>query len=61
MRGGATLDTKGFDRVLRQRIKGLAGIKLTVGIHRGKPITALMWRFMEHGITLVLKTRWAGN
>ncbi|MBC6554975.1 hypothetical protein GW721_03045 [Citrobacter braakii] len=36
MRGGATLDTKGFDRVLCQRIKGLAGVKLTVGIHRGK-------------------------
>ncbi|EMM6694579.1 hypothetical protein ACTQHD_07585 [Citrobacter freundii] len=35
MRGGATLETKGFDRVLRQRIQALAGISITVGIHRG--------------------------
>ncbi|EDV0261305.1 hypothetical protein YM80_001882 [Salmonella enterica subsp. salamae] len=36
MRGGARLETKGADRVIRQRIKSLAGIQLTVGIHRGK-------------------------
>ncbi|EBI6103166.1 hypothetical protein AAHK31_000518 [Salmonella enterica] len=36
MRGGARLETKGADRVIRQRIKSLAGIQLTVGIDRGK-------------------------
>ncbi|BDN97299.1 hypothetical protein KAM621c_24040 [Citrobacter braakii] len=36
MRGGAKFETKGFDRVIRQRFAALAGITLTVGIHRGK-------------------------
>jgi hypothetical protein len=36
MRGGAKFETKGFDRVIRQRVNALAGVKLTVGIHRGK-------------------------
>ena len=36
MRGGAKFETKGFDRVIRQRVKALAGISITVGIHRGK-------------------------
>ncbi|MFZ5128850.1 hypothetical protein ACV8TN_05550 [Citrobacter freundii] len=36
MRGGAKFETRGADRVIRQRIKALAGISLTVGIHRGK-------------------------
>lgn len=36
MRGGAKLETHGFNRVIRQRVKSLAGISVTVGIHRGK-------------------------
>ncbi|BBR58938.1 hypothetical protein [Klebsiella sp. WP4-W18-ESBL-05] len=36
MRGGARFETRGADRVIRQRIKALAGISITVGIHRGK-------------------------
>lgn len=36
MRGGARLETHGFNRVIRQRVKSLAGISVTVGIHRGK-------------------------
>lgn len=36
MRGGAKLETNGFNRVIRQRVKSLAGITVTVGIHRGK-------------------------
>lgn len=36
MRGGAKFETKGFDRAIRQRVKALAGISITVGIHRGK-------------------------
>ncbi|EML7082554.1 TPA: hypothetical protein ACM22U_000189 [Klebsiella pneumoniae] len=36
MRGGAKFETKGFDRVIRQRVNALAGISITVGIHRGK-------------------------
>lgn len=36
MRGGAKLETHGADRVIRQRIKALAGISITVGVHRGK-------------------------
>ncbi|MCW8351671.1 hypothetical protein [Citrobacter portucalensis] len=36
MRGGAKFETRGVDRVIRQRIQSLAGVTLTVGIHRGK-------------------------
>ncbi|EMS0915322.1 hypothetical protein WKJ17_002931 [Salmonella enterica] len=36
MRGGAKLETHGFNRVIRQRVKSLAGVSVTVGIHRGK-------------------------
>ncbi|WP_150317083.1 hypothetical protein [Enterobacter hormaechei] len=36
MRGGAKFETRGADRVIRQRIQSLAGVTLTVGIHRGK-------------------------
>lgn len=36
MKGGASFNTKGFDRVISMRKKALAGIRLTVGIHRGK-------------------------
>ncbi|WP_234113403.1 hypothetical protein [Citrobacter freundii] len=36
MRGGAKFETSGVDRVIRQRIQSLAGVTLTVGIHRGK-------------------------
>lgn len=36
MRGGAKFETRGYDRVIRQRIKSLANISITVGIHRGK-------------------------
>ncbi|NUL35046.1 hypothetical protein [Kosakonia sacchari] len=35
MKGGAKFETNGADRVLRSRFKQLAGISLTVGIHRG--------------------------
>lgn len=36
MKGGAKFETRGYDRVIRQRIKSLANITVTVGIHRGK-------------------------
>lgn len=36
MRGGAKFETRGADRLIRQRIQSLAGVTLTVGIHRGK-------------------------
>lgn len=36
MRGGAKLETNGADRLIRQRVKALAGVTLTAGIHRGK-------------------------
>lgn len=36
MRGGAKFETRGADRVIRQRIQSLAGVRLTVGLHRGK-------------------------
>jgi len=36
MRGGAKFETRGADRVIRQRIESLAGVTLTVGIHRGE-------------------------
>jgi hypothetical protein len=49
MRGGAKFETKGFDRVIRQRVNALAGVKLTVGIHRGK---------MNQGVDVALYGAW---
>ena len=49
MRGGAKFETKGFDRVIRQRVNALAGVKLTVGIHRGK---------MNQGVDVALYGSW---
>lgn len=49
MRGGAKLETRGADRIIRQRIKALAGISLTVGIHRGK---------LNNGVDVALYGAW---
>ncbi|HHE5075058.1 TPA: hypothetical protein ACPEVZ_002035 [Citrobacter freundii] len=49
MRGGAKFETRGADRVIRQRIKSLAGISITVGIHRGK---------MNEGIDVATYAAW---
>lgn len=35
MKGGAQFNTMGFDRVIRQNLTGLNGIKLKVGIQKG--------------------------
>lgn len=35
MKGGAQFNTEGFDRVIRQNIASLAGIKLKVGVQKG--------------------------
>lgn len=47
MRGGAKLETHGFNRIIRQRVKSLAGVAITVGIHRGKQHEGVYEAFIE--------------
>lgn len=61
MRGGAKFETKGFDRVIRQRVNALAGVKLTVGIHRGKMNQGVDVALYGAGITSAQKTLWDGS
>lgn len=39
MKGGAKFNTNGFDRVIRQNISALAGIKIKVGVQKGSRAT----------------------
>lgn len=39
MKGGASFNTSGFDRVIRPRIEALKGITITVGVQKGAEAT----------------------
>lgn len=61
MRGGAKFETRGADRIIRQRIQSLAGVTLTVGIHRGKMNQGVDVALYGAGITSAQKTLWDGS